>query len=226
MMNLVVVAHPDDEVLGFGATGAVLTASGDEVQALLLCGKADVRTRRPSDIELLDDCHEAQKRLGFREPILEDFPNIRFNTVPHVELVQAIERVILDFKPARIFTHSPGDLNDDHGQVAKACLAAARLSQRRTDLPRLRGVYLMEIPSATDWSFAGTAPTFVPDTFIEVGATIDKKIDALSCYRDVMRPYPHPRSEEAIRALAVSRGAQAGLNHAEAFQAVYSTALA
>ena len=225
-MNLVVVAHPDDEVLGFGATGAVLTASGDEVQALLLCGKADVRTRRPSDIELLEDCREAQERLGFREPILEDFPNIRFNTVPHVELVQAIERVILDIKPARIFTHSPGDLNDDHGQVAKACLAAARLSQRRTDLPGLRGVYLMEIPSATDWSFAGTAPTFVPDTFIEVGATIDRKIDALSCYRDVMRPYPHPRSEEAIRALAVSRGAQAGLNYAEAFQAVYSTALA
>jgi N-acetylglucosamine malate deacetylase 1 len=38
----------------------------------------------------------------------------------------------------------------------------------------------------------------------------------------VMRPYPHPRSDEVVRALATFRGAQAGLNLAEAFETAYT----
>jgi hypothetical protein len=55
--------------------------------------------------------------------------------------------------------------------------------------------------------------------FIEVGkAGIDLKLAALACYRNVMRDFPHPRSAEAITGLAAYRGAQAGMNYAEAFQ--------
>lgn len=225
-MNLVVVAHPDDEVLGFGATGAKLAAQGEEVQTLLMCGAADVRARRPSDEQLLADCKAAHEALGFRPPLLEDFPNIRFNTVPHVELVQAIERVVADVRPHRIFTHHPGDLNDDHGQVARACMAAARLAQRREGMAPLGGLYLMEVPSSTDWAFKGVAAPFAPNCYVEVEQTIDRKIEALGCYRDVMRPYPHPRSAEALRALATVRGAESGLRFAEAFEAIYLTSLA
>ena len=39
-------------------------------------------------------------------------------------------------------------------------------------------------------------------------------------YRGVMRPYPHPRSAEAIEGLAAYRGGQAGCNYAEAFEVV------
>ncbi|ANY18929.1 hypothetical protein A6F68_00394 [Tsuneonella dongtanensis] len=81
----------------------------------------------------------------------------------------------------------------------------------------------MEIPSATDWSFPTLGPAFEANEYVGIDDTLDTKLAALACYRKVMRPFPHPRSEEAIRGLAAVRGAECGLGHAEAFQTVFST---
>jgi LmbE family N-acetylglucosaminyl deacetylase len=222
--NLVVVAHPDDEILGFGATGAKLAAAGDIVQAIILCGNVDARSHRPADEELFADMNEANHVAGFQPPVLGDFPNIRMNNVDHIDIVQFIEKQVAHFQPHRIFTHHGCDLNDDHKQINRAALAAARLFQRRADVRPLEELSLMEVPSATDWSF-GDQPGFVPNTFVEIGPFLDVKLDALRCYRNVMRDYPHPRSPEALRGLAAIRGAQAGLRLAEAFQTVFRTTL-
>jgi LmbE family N-acetylglucosaminyl deacetylase len=225
-VNLVVVSHPDDEILGFGGTGAKLAAAGEVVQAIILCGSVDARTLRPTDEQLFADMSEANRRLGFRQPVLGTFPNIRMNNVDHVDIVQFIEKHIAEHQPHRIFTHHPGDLNDDHKQVCRATMAAARLFQRKPDQRPLESLHLMEIASSTDWGFAGAGDgAFSPTTFVEIGEFIDAKIDALGCYRNVMRAYPHPRSPEVLRGLAALRGGQAGLNYAEAFQTVFSTAL-
>jgi len=37
-LNLVVVAHPDDEILGFGAAGNKLAQKGEIVQPIILVG--------------------------------------------------------------------------------------------------------------------------------------------------------------------------------------------
>ena len=110
MINLVVVAHPDDEVLGFGGTGKSLVEAGDVVQSIVASGLADARTQRPEDDELLADISSANDLLGFSHPVLGAFPNIMLNTLPHIELVQFIEKAIMDFQPDRIFTHHPNDL--------------------------------------------------------------------------------------------------------------------
>lgn len=48
---------------------------------------------------------------------------------------------------------------------------------------------------------------FTPNCYVEVGTSgILAKIEALRMYRGVMRPYPHPRSEEYITGLAAFRG--------------------
>lgn len=221
ILNLVVVAHPDDEVLGFGATGAKLVKQGEIVQPVILCGNVDARTQRPTDEQLFSDISSANSLLGFHNPVLGSFPNIRMNTVDHVDLVRFIEIQIQEFKPDRIFTHHPADLNDDHVQVSKACLAAARLFQRRSDIKPLSSLNLMEILSATDWSFPAFANQFSPNTFFEVEDTIDLKISSLMKYRNVMRDFPHPRSETAIKGHAAYRGGQSGMNYAEAFQCVF-----
>lgn len=223
---LVLVAHPDDEILGFGGAGATLTANGAVVQPVILCGDVDVRTLKPTNEELYADTLNANKTVGFAEPVLGDFPNIRMNTVPHVEIVQFIERQIERFQPTRIFTHHPGDLNDDHVQVSKACQAAARLFQRRSDVRPIEELYFMEILSSTEWSFAAGSSAFQPNTFVEIGEHgVQKKIDALACYRKVMRDFPHPRSAEVLKGLAAYRGAQAGYEYAEAFQLVFKRGL-
>ncbi|ABM00454.1 PIG-L deacetylase family protein [Shewanella amazonensis] len=221
MLNIVVVAHPDDEILGFGATGAKLAAKGEVVQPIILCGSVDARTLRPTDEELHSDMLKANSLVGFSKPVLGDFPNISMNTVPHVELVQFIEEQIKKFRPNRIFTHHPNDLNNDHTQVSNACLAASRLFQRRNDLPALEALYFMEILSSTDWAFPAVGDGFKPTTFVEITCELEKKLAALHHYRNVMRPFPHPRSDEVVTGLAAYRGGQAGLKYAEAFQLVF-----
>ena len=155
--------------------------------------------------------------------MLGPFPNIRLNTVPHLDLVQFIERAIIETAATTIFTHHPGDINDDHVHTARACLPAARLFQRRKDVPALKRLLYMEILSSTDWSFPGAGARFQPDTFFEAGPNLDRKIEALRAYRGVMREFPHPRSDEILRGLAALRGGQAGLRHAEAFQTAFAS---
>lgn len=226
MNVLIVVAHPDDEVLGCGAAGAALAASGQSVRACFLVGQADARTSRPDVPELHADMQRAQTELGFGAPILGDFPNIRLNTVAHIELVQFIERAIVQTQAQVVFTHHPGDMNDDHVQTSRACMAAARLFQRRSDVPPLCRLYFMEILSSTDWAFAAAGNAFKPDTYVEAGPWLDKKLNALRAYRGVLRTFPHSRSEEVVRGLAACRGGQSGLDHAEAFQTAFAAGAA
>lgn len=222
MSVLVVVAHPDDEVLGCGGTLAKLASVGISARVCILVGDVEARANRPEAAELRLETQRAQEILGIDPPVMGFFPNIRLNTVPHVELVQFIENAIEETRADLIFTHHPGDLNDDHVLTSRACQAAARLFQRKPNLPRLRGLYYMEVPSATDWALS-PGPGFRADTFVELGeAALGKKIKALHCYGGVMRDFPHPRSEQVIRGLAACRGAQAGMDHAEAFESAFS----
>jgi len=221
MSVLIVVAHPDDEVLGAGAAGAALADSSVPVRSCILSGKADARRNRPDGEDLYGDICQAQSILGFGEPILGDFPNICFNTVPHLELVQFIESAILETGANVILTNHPHDLNNDHLHTSLACQAAVRLFQRRSDVTRLKALYYMELLSSTDWAFPGTQQPFQADTFFPIEATLERKIEALRAYRGVMREFPHPRSEETLRGLVAYRGGQAGLRYAEAFQTAF-----
>jgi LmbE family N-acetylglucosaminyl deacetylase len=224
MSVLVVVAHPDDEVLGCGGTVASLAARGQDVRSCILSGCAEARSARPNTVTLHDNIKSAHNTLKIKNEVLGDFPNIQFNTVPHLELVRFIESAIVSSEADLIFTHSPGDLNDDHLHTSRACQAAARIAQRRSGLCPLRGLYFMEILSSTEWSFSGGANPFVPDAFFELGEDfLRKKLIALGNYEGVMREFPHPRSEEVIRSLAAFRGGQAGLRYAEAFQTAFTS---
>ena len=221
---LTITAHPDDEILGFGASTVVLTQKGHKVVNCILSGNVDARFNRPEVDKLYQDTCKAQKIVGAESPVLGNFPNIKFNTVPHLELVQFIEKVISETQPDYIFTHHPSDLNDDHLCVSRACQAASRLFQRRNDIKPIKGLFFMEIPSSTDWSFPTNVAPFTPNTFIEVGEeAMDVKIKSLEAYEGVMRPLPHPRSNEILKGLAAYRGGQSGVKYAEAFQVAFQT---
>lgn len=220
-MNLIIVAHPDDEVLGFGGTGAKLAKQNEVIQPIILCGDVNERTKLPKKKTLHENIIAANKFLGFEDPILGDFPNLRMNSIDHVDIVQFIERQILKFKPNRIFTHHPSDLNNDHVQITNACLAASRLFQRQPDKQALDAIYFMEILSSTDWSFPSVKSAFKPDTFSDISKTLEVKLKALSKYKNVMRPSPHPRSIEVLTGHSAYRGGQCGYQYAEAFQTAF-----
>lgn len=222
MSVLVVVAHPDDEVLGCGGTVSRLTAAGRSVHVALMSGDVTARQRRPADDHLIEDTERAAESLGISSIRRGPFPNIRMNTVDHLDLVKFIEGTMDEVQAEWIFTHHPHDLNDDHRQTSVAVQAAARLHQRGNGGAPLRGLLFMEVLSSTDWQFGGTGRSFEPTTFFELGtAGLEAKIQALKCYRDVVRPYPHPRSEESLRGQATIRGSEAGMEFAEAFQVAH-----
>lgn len=222
MSFLIVVAHPDDETLGSGATMYKLAQKGHSVNVCILSGEVNARNFRPSLTELNEDVDKSMSILGVDKVIKGNFPNIEFNNVPHLKLVQFIEKSIVETNAEVVITHHPADLNNDHLHTSLACQAAVRLFQRRDDINPLKELLFMEVPSSTEWALNKSMNQFSPNTFIEVGEeSIEKKIEALSQYRGVMRDYPHPRSEEAIKGLAAYRGGQAGMIYAEAFESVF-----
>jgi LmbE family N-acetylglucosaminyl deacetylase len=219
MNVLAVVAHPDDELLGCGATLRMLADQGHQVYTVVLCSAADARHARPELERLNQVAEESERIVGIVDSAKHQFPNIRFNTVPHLEMVQAVEAAIERFTPSWVFTHHPGDLNQDHRVAYEAVMAAVRLPERRSralDPLLVRKVFLFEVPSSTDWSSPVDAP-FRPTSFFDASGTMEAKMAALEAFEGALKPHPHPRSAQNVRALAQLRGAQVGLELAEAF---------
>ncbi|MDE5888062.1 MAG: PIG-L family deacetylase [Muribaculaceae bacterium] len=221
MKYLLVVAHPDDEVLGAGASIYKWTHNGNSVDVCIMSTDAQARAFRPEDKELSDDLNASSEFLGIDKKYEYTFPNIEMNSVPHLKLVQAIEKAIADSQPDVVITHHPADTNNDHLQTSLACQEAIRLHQRRPEAKHINEVWYMEVPSCTEWAINSAFQKFVPNCYVEVGKeAVDAKIKALGMYRGVMRPYPHPRSVEYIKSLAAIRGSEWGINYAEAFQVI------
>lgn len=219
MKYLLVVAHPDDEVLGAGASIYKWTRNGDTVDVAIMCTEAKARAFRPEDKELDDDLNASADFLGINRKYEATFPNIEMNTVPHIQLVQFIESAIKESEPDIVITHHPADTNNDHLMTSMACQEAVRLFQRRPEVKRIKEVWYMEVPSCSEWAINSAMNLFRPNCYVEVGEeAVDAKIKALGMYRGVMRPYPHPRSGEYIKGLAAVRGGQWGQNYSEAFE--------
>ena len=194
---------------------------GNTVDVCIMCVEAKARAFRPSDEELGDDTNASNKFLGVNKIYEGTFPNIEMNTVPHLKLVQFIEAAIKESEPDIIITHHPADTNNDHLQTSMACQEAIRLFQRRPEVKRVKEFWYMEVPSCTEWAINSAMHVFIPNCYVEVGLEgIEAKLKALSMYRGIMRAYPHPRSTEYIKSLAVYRGSQWGVNYAESFEVV------
>jgi LmbE family N-acetylglucosaminyl deacetylase len=217
---LIIAAHPDDEVLGCGATIAKLAASGNQVFLAILGEGITSRyaAREQADKKLLLELRKIAERvrecLGAQKLFLFDYPDNRFDTVPLIEIIKAIEGLIKELEPHTVFTHHPSDLNIDHVITHRAVLTATRPS----GCP-VKEIYAFEIPSSTEWSF-GQFGSFQPDTFCNVENTIETKMRAMKLYETEWREFPHPRSPEALEAIAKRWGSVVGLKYVEAFETI------
>ena len=222
MIVLVVVAHPDDEVLGCGATIARLNQEGHEVYIAILGEGITSRYQRREQadhslVEALHTCgRQVAELLGARDLFCYRLPDNRFDTMPLLDVVKIIETLIEQLKPDIIYTHHGGDLNIDHMVTHRAVLTATRPA---TNQP-VREIYAFEVPSSTEWTFGQLQPTFRPNVFMDISDTLEAKVHAMAVYESEVRPFPHPCSSEALRALARRRGSMAGVEAAEAFELV------
>ena len=224
MNVLVVAAHPDDEILGCGGTMARLAREGHEVRIAILAEGMSSRyvQREDADQQQLKHLHaraqQAANKVGAKELVLCKLPDNRLDTVPLLDVVKLVEELITRFRPEAIYTHHPGDLNVDHGVVHRAVLTATRPVAGQW----VREIYAFEVPSSTEWAFQRLEPVFRPSVFVDIAETLDTKLEALACYDTETRKFPHPRSAEALRAIAARWGSVAGLPAAEAFELIRS----
>ena len=224
---LVIAAHPDDEVLGCGGTAARLVSEGHDVSFAILGEGLTSRHPDRADTDasrlatLHRQAHAAAAKVGVKRLELHKLPDNRLDTVPLLDVVKIVEDLVEQFRPEIVYTHHGGDLNIDHGVIHRAVLTATRPTAGQP----VREIYAFEVPSSTEWAFQRLELAFRPNVFVDVTRTLEAKIAAMECYESEARKFPHPRSPEALRAIAMRWGSVAGCAAAEAFELVRSVRL-
>jgi len=217
---LVVAAHPDDEVLGCGGTIARHADAGDQVQVLIVAEGATSRQQHRDrslameELSLLSQAsQQAGRILGARGVELLDLPDNRLDSLNRLDLIKRIEARIKRHQPQVVYVHHAGDVNVDHRRLHEAVVTACRPTPGQP----VRRLLSFEVASSTEWQPPGSAPAFQPNWFLDISAQWPRKREALAAYATEMRPWPHARSLEAQEHLARWRGAQVGVEAAEAF---------
>lgn len=222
MSILVIAAHPDDEVLGCGGTIAKLAQENHDVYIAILGEGVTSRSekREQANYKLIenlrDDSQQVAKLLGASDLFQFGLPDNRFDTLPLLDIIKLIENLLERVQPKVIYTHHHGDLNIDHAVLHRAVVTATRPVSGSP----VQELYAFEVPSSTDWAHGQFPPVFRPTVFVDISATLEIKIQAMAIYKSEVRPFPHPRSAEALRAIAQSRGSSVGFEASEAFELV------
>jgi LmbE family N-acetylglucosaminyl deacetylase len=219
---LIVVAHPDDELLGLGGTMHRLINECNVNIHVVILGEGITSRSDSRDVKIWNkelkqhkkNTRDAQKCIGYHSLSIHDFPDNRFDTVPLLDIVKVIEREKSVINPDIIFTHHGGDLNIDHQRTFEAVIT----STRPMDNEKVNTIITFETPSGTEWRSITDPRHFLPNLFFSISAAdLKAKVKGMECYDFEKRKYPHPRSPEALKIQAQRWGITIGHKFAEAF---------
>ena len=218
--TLVIVAHPDDEVLGCGGLIAKLINQGEQVRVVFVaegssCRHESLSKQAQEEINFRNQCGiKALASLGVSSHKFYNLPCGRLDKEPIIEIAKIIEKEISDYKPTTVLTHSSNDVHNDHKIIYTAVVQATRPVGTI-----VKNLLSFEILSSTEWNYI---EVFKPNIFVDVTSTINAKINAMHCYSSEQPKYPHPRSDQVIMSLASMRGSQSGVEYAEGFKIIRS----
>jgi N-acetylglucosamine malate deacetylase 1 len=216
---LVVAPHADDEVLGAGGLTLAARAAGWRATVLFMSASGFVSQAtgsESSETQRRGEAEAACEVLGARARYYEsgNAHHLRFDALPRAELIAFIESEIAESAPTVVAVPSAAHFHQDHQAVAAACEAALRPappSLHRHAVP----IVLAYGHSGGDWARTGT---FRPALFVPIDGHIDRKLDAMACYRSQVPDPPHGRSLDALRAWHRNWGTYAGCTYAEPFE--------
>jgi LmbE family N-acetylglucosaminyl deacetylase len=213
---LIVAPHPDDEVLGCGGIIKRFSSEGDKIYVLIITKGKPEKYSEEKIMNVRKEALHAHKILGVTETRFLNFPAPDLDTISLSEISGDISSVIIEFKIDTLFLPHRGDIHNDHKVVYNASLVASRPFNNYT----VKRVYSYETLSETEWAAPFGDDAFIPTYFVDINNEINFKLDAFSCFKTQIRPFPSSRSLESIEALAKFRGSTVSLNHAEAFMVI------
>ena len=224
-MNVLVFApHPDDDVLGCGGTLSRYAAEGHDVYVCIMTSgfpplyEEDYNNAQKNGWPHIQypDIMKAHKILGIKETYFLQFPTVQLETVPRYEVNSKVCGLVRSLTPEIVYIPHFGDLHKDHLITSEAVMVAVRPGGENT----VRYVYSYETLSETEWNVSHVSNSFIPNTFVDISGTLDKKLEAMGCFSTQLCEFPSPRSLKAVEALAVLRGSTMGAQAAEAFSLV------
>ena len=210
---LVLAAHPDDEVLGCGATLAKMSTNNNIRLLTFTNGVASRNTTGDRRAALEKSC----KMLGINSYHSANFPDNKMDSVPLLDVCKFIEEHS-SFEPDIIFTHHQDCLNVDHSIVYRATITAFRPQRKKQ-----HRIYTYYVPSSTEYN---PLNNFNGNVYFDVTTTFNKKIECLrGCYSAEMRECPHSRSYDNVTNLMKVWGNEVGIKYAEKFQLIRQVVL-
>jgi LmbE family N-acetylglucosaminyl deacetylase len=217
---LVIAAHPDDEILGVGGTIPLLVKQKKQVDVLIFTDGSSAQYFNNKAIleDKFGEAKDANDVLGSNVLPRLDFPDMRLDTIAHIDKNIALGKIISSGGYDTIFIQDRTDINKDHNELFESTLVACRPYPGQT-VKHLLSYY---VNSSTEWGNLLKKAPFNPNVFIDISETIELKLSAMEKYKTEMRNYPHPRSTEAIRTSAKYFGNMVGTEYAEPFHLVYS----
>lgn len=222
---MIVVAHPDDELLGTGASMNKLIEEYGITAHVVILGEGITSRSTDRNVEKWknelsihkQNIKNAQKAIGYHSVSVYDFPDNRFDTVALLDIIKIIEKEKQQFSPEIIFTHHGGDVNIDHQRTFEAVITACRPMNHE----KVKTIITFETPSGTEWRASSDPRHFIPNFFISVSEeNLNAKIKGMESYEFEKRPYPHPRSPQALKIQAQRWGIAVGTEFAEAFEII------
>jgi N-acetylglucosamine malate deacetylase 1 len=211
---VVIAPHPDDEVLGLGATISRFTAMNIEVSILVVSGHLPPLYNKNSFNTAKIEAEKAFKIMNVSSWQFLEIPATTVHQVPVAELNGKINAFLKLHTPDWVFLPFP-DRHIDHRTIFDASV----VNCRPTNINFPKVVLAYETLSETHWNVPGIEPAFIPDVFIDTSNYMKQKEKALNCYNSQIDGNAS-RSVEACMALAKFRGSQNGCDYAEAFKVV------
>jgi LmbE family N-acetylglucosaminyl deacetylase len=219
---MIVVAHPDDEVIGIGASIHKLANEYNCNIKCVILGEGVTSRDESRDPELRKkelQLHKkniflAKKIIGYSELSLFGFPDNRFDSIPILDIIKVVEKEKISFSPEVIFTHHGGDLNIDHQITFKAVVTASRPTKNES----VKSILSFETFSGTEWQVTNHPQIYRPNLYIEISKeNLEAKKLAMESYFLERRDFPHPRSSESLEISAQKNGITVGYKLAESF---------
>jgi len=211
---LVIAPHPDDETLGCGGTVLRHIENGDRVHWAIVTAVKTSHGFSEERVQSRDEEIQAVARsYGFAGVHRLDFPTMTLDTIPKGELIGALGRVVKEISAQILYVPYRNDAHSDHAAVFDAAAACAKTFR----YPSVRSVRAYETPSETEFGIRPDDPGFRPNLFIDIADHLERKLEIMSIFASELGPFPFPRSDITLRALAQLRGSQSGVSAAEAF---------